>query len=199
MESYMHLLQNSSLFAGISMEEIKNLCICLAAREKSVPREAFVFQAGDDVRFVYLILSGSMHIVDEDFWGNRSILETMGTYTLFGEAYIFASRKKQLVSVVAAEDAMVLEIDPTRLFETCACGYGCHAKLLRNALAILSEKIVWLTEKVDTLRGAALVKKFSPIYPNVRNGRIAAVLRFLTHVSSWRIISALTEAHYLMN
>ena len=148
MESYIHLLQKSSLFAGISAEEIEKLCTCLAAREKSVSRGAFVFRAGDDVRFIYLLLSGSMHIIDEDPWGDRSLIETMSAYTLFGEAYVFASRKKQLVSVIAAEDARILEIDPMRLFETCLCGCDCHAKLLRNTLAILSEKIVRLTEKL---------------------------------------------------
>ena len=77
MESYISLLRKSSLFSGLEREDIQKLCACLAAAEKKVEKESFVFRAGDEVRFVYLILSGSMHIVDEDFWGNRSIVETI--------------------------------------------------------------------------------------------------------------------------
>jgi len=142
------LLQKSSLFAGLSEDEIEKLCTCLAARERIITKDSFVFRADDEIRSVFLILSGSMHIVDEDFWGNRSIIETMPTYTLFGEAYALASVEKYLVGVVAAEDATVLEIDPARLFGTCSNDCSCHIELIKNTMRILSEKIVRLTEKL---------------------------------------------------
>ena len=148
MEIDISLLRQSPLFTGMSEEEIRNLCTCLSAREKTIAKEAFVFQADDDVHYVYLIMSGSMHIIDEDLWGNRSIIETMKSYTLFGEAYVFASMKKHLVSVIAAEDSTILEIDPVRLFEACPNGCSCHAVLIKNSAHILSEKIVRLTEKL---------------------------------------------------
>ena len=141
-------LRTSTLFADIDAEELSKLYECLSARERSFKRDSFVFHVGQEVRYVYFILSGSVHIIDEDFWGNRSIVETMNKDTLFGEAYVFSSVENHQVSVIAAEDSKLLEIDPKSLFETCSNRCSCHTKLVRNALNIVSEKIVLLTEKL---------------------------------------------------
>ena len=141
-------IKGSPLFSDIAEEDVKKICGCLSVRERQLKRDSFVFSTGDRVRSVYMILSGSVHIIDEDFWGNRSIIGTMEKGTLFGEAYVFSLKKNHLVSVIAAEDAIVLEIDPKSLFETCPNGCACHEQLIKNTLYILSEKIVRLTEKL---------------------------------------------------
>jgi len=147
MEFYKDLLKNT-LFNGISEAEVKKLCECVSAQKRVFERESFVFHAGDEVRSVYLILSGSMHIIDEDFWGNRSLIETMNQHTLFGEAYALSMAQQHLVSVVASEKSIVLEINPARLFERCPQACACHVRLVENTLCILSKKIVRLTEKL---------------------------------------------------
>jgi len=141
-------LQQSTMFIGVSNEDIQKVCECLSARKKTVPRNSFVFRAGDSIDKIYLILSGSMHIVDEYFWGNRSIVETMLKGTLFGEAYVVAEMERHLVSVIAAEDSVILEIDPLRLFKTCRLQCSCHTQIMQNIMLILSRKIVRLTEKL---------------------------------------------------
>ena len=143
-----NLLSKCDLFAGLSLDEITNLSGCLSAKQIKLRRNMFVFSAGDSVSQVYLILSGSMHIIDEDFWGNRSIIETMNAHTLFGEAYVFSGRETHITSVIAAEDSVILEIDPKLLFETCPNDCDFHNSLNKNALHILSLKIVRLTEKL---------------------------------------------------
>jgi len=148
MKKNLFSLKKSSLFADIADESIEKLCDCLSIREMKLERGSFVFQAGDKVQFVYFILSGSMHIVDEDFWGNRAIIETMTENTLFGEAYVFSSRESHIISVLAAENSIVLRIDPAHLFNACQNGCSCHTQIIRNTLRITSEKIVRLTEKL---------------------------------------------------
>ena len=148
MENNMSILQKCPLFSGLSCEEIQQLCVCLGVREKTEAKNTFIFRAGDKPRLVYLILSGSMDIVDEDFLGNRSIIETLERYVLFGEAYVFASTAEYLVSVVTAEDSTFLEIEPRLLFETCPKNCACHHELVKNTRYILAEKVVRLTEKL---------------------------------------------------
>ena len=152
-------LQDSLLFADIAKEDLQKIFHCLSPHEKTVSRGSFVFRAGDSVHSVYLIIAGSMHIIDEDFWGNRSIIETMERDTLFGEAYVFSKKENQLVSVIAAEDSIVLKIDPVRLFEACPCTCSCHAQLIENTLRLLSEKIVHLTEKLEHIMRRTLREK----------------------------------------
>ena len=148
MEEYLSQLQKNPLFRGVSEENVKKLYNCIAAHERMVEKDSFVFRAGDEAQRIYLNLTGNMHIVDEDFWGNRSIIETMSPITLFGEAYNLSSSEKYLVSVIAAEDSILLEIDPERLFEICPNGCACHTEVVKNTLFILSEKIVRLTRKL---------------------------------------------------
>ena len=140
--------RNSALFQDLTDQEIEKMKGCLSAREARYKRETFVFRAGDTVRIVYFILSGSVHIINEDFWGNRSIIETMGKDMLFGEAYVFSEMETHLVSIVAAEDCVLLEIDPDSLFEICSKHCDYHIKLFNNVLRIVSGKIVRLTEKI---------------------------------------------------
>jgi len=148
MQNHVFALRHSVLFEGLSDEEMTKLCTCLSARERVIPKDGFVFHAGDNVGAVYCLLSGCVHILDEDYWGNRSIVETMTADTLFGEAYVFSGAISHIVSVMAAEVSVVLEIDPDRLFESCANHCDCHNRLARNALLIISKKIVRLTEKL---------------------------------------------------
>ena len=159
MGDYTPLLRKTQLFFGIEDDDIKKLCTCLSARERMVEKDEFVFHADDDIRNVYLILSGSMHIIDEDFWGNRSIIEIMKEFTLFGEAYSLAETEKYLVSVMAAENSTILEINPERLFEACASTCLCHSVLIKNVAIILSEKIVRITEKLGHIAQRTMREK----------------------------------------
>jgi len=145
----MYDLQKSLLFANMGEDDINKLCKCLMARKRKVEKGAFVLRSGDPVNNVYLILSGSMHIINEYFWGDRSIIETMTQYTFFGEAYVFAKSKQHIVSIVAAEDSVILEMDPAKLFSDCQNNCACHDQLMINVVQILSRKIVRLTEKVE--------------------------------------------------
>ena len=159
MKNYIPILQKTPLFGGCNEEEIQKLFVCLETRKRLLGKGMFVFRANDTPTSIYLILSGSMHIIDEDFWGNCSIIETMKEHTLFGEAYFLSSAKKHLVSVIAAEDSTILEIDPTRLFETCSRGCPHHTRLIQNTAQILSEKIVRLTEKIGHIMARTIREK----------------------------------------
>ena len=152
-------LRNSLLFSGLKDEDLHKLSKCLNAKEKEIQRDTFVFRTGDPVRSIYYILSGSMLITEEDFWGNRSIIENMYQDTLFGEAYFFSSMETHLVNVVAAQNSRILEINPEMLFETCSKNCECHAQLRKNALSILSRKIVLLTEKVGHIMQRTIREK----------------------------------------
>ena len=159
MDNFLPLLRKSPLFDSIDEDSLQKLCKCLSSCQKKLPKDDFVFHAGDEARFVYLILQGSMYILSEDFWGNRSIIENIPCFTLFGEAYALASTQFHLVSVRAAEDSLVLQIDPRRLFDTCANRCACHLQLIHNTAYILSEKIVLLTQKLGHVSQRTLREK----------------------------------------
>ena len=148
MDIKMDVLAKCTLFRGFQEQDILQFIACMNPRKKSYEKGEFVMHAGEAVMYMYILLSGSVHIIEEDFWGNRSIIETMDGVLLFGEAYVFSNSKKYLVSVVVEEAAEILIVPPERMLESCLAGTPLQATLIRNIAYILSEKIVGLTQKV---------------------------------------------------
>ena len=66
--------KSGPLFAGISEEGVDQVLACLSARPRHFDKQAMLLRAGD-APVMGVVLAGSVHILQEDFWGNRSLLE----------------------------------------------------------------------------------------------------------------------------
>ena len=66
-------LANTPLFHGIKEDEIKEMLSCLNAREHSYRKDEVIFRAGSSVGEIGLILSGSVNIVVNFYWGSSHI------------------------------------------------------------------------------------------------------------------------------
>jgi CRP-like cAMP-binding protein len=148
---FMPILNNSPLFAGIPDKDIESLLGCLSAVRRSYKKGEFVFAEGDSPETVGLVLSGSAHIINEDFWGNRNIISEIGAGNLFAEAFVCAEADTLPVSVVTAENTEVLLIDYRRIVTTCSSACTFHASMVENMLKILARKNVALVEKIEHL------------------------------------------------
>ena len=148
MQTHMPVLQSCPLFADMAPEDIPAMLSCLSARKGAFPRQDMVFHEGETATAVGIVLTGRVHILQEDFWGNRSILAGIGPGGLFGEAFACAGTERLPVSVLAVEPCEVLFIDYRRIVTTCpsACTY--HAALIRNMIGVLAGKNVQLTQKL---------------------------------------------------
>ena len=81
------ILLATPLFCGIAAADAEALLACLAPTLRHVPRDGTVLAAGDAPRFVGVLLAGEVHIVHDDYWGNRSILSAVLPGDVFGEAF----------------------------------------------------------------------------------------------------------------
>ena len=159
MKDFLPILQGNTLFEGISGEDIQRLFDCLQAKSAVYKKNAFIFRAKTPVKSVYLLLRGSAHIIEDDFWGNQTIVETLRAPVFFGEAYVLSGAKEHLVNVTAAEDSEVLLIDPVRFFKACPNACAFHAKLIQNINTVLAKKIVLLTQKLLHIGQRSIRKK----------------------------------------
>ena len=66
-------LSKTLLFQGIQEQEIEAMLRCLGAHEKEYKKGQTIYQAGQKVRDLGLVLSGSVNIVVYDYWGNSTI------------------------------------------------------------------------------------------------------------------------------
>ena len=89
MKEFFPVLHTAALFSGISDDELSTMLSCLGARIGTFPKGSRLLRAGDAVEEVGLVLAGSVLIVQEDIWGNRSILSKAGPgQTFAGELFV---------------------------------------------------------------------------------------------------------------
>jgi len=151
MEKYLDIIGQCRLFSDIEPSNLKALLHCLAATRQEYPKNDFVFSAGDAVRHVGVVLSGRVHVLQEDYWGNRTILAHITPVGPFGEAFSCADAEKLPVSVMAAEKSEVLLIDYRRIITTCSAACGFHMALIQNMMKLLAQKNILLTQKMEII------------------------------------------------
>lgn len=153
-------LANTPLFCGIPPVRLPALLAELGAREQRFAKGAVLYRAGDFTHCLGLVLSGQVRIENDDVWGDKSILDSLGPGCVFGEAYACAPQEPLMVSAVAAQDADILFLDARRLVGAAPQG-GEGARLVQNLLAISAQKNLTLSRRIfhtspKTIRGRLL-------------------------------------------
>jgi CRP-like cAMP-binding protein len=143
------VLWQSSFFSGISEKDIDKLLLCLGGRRKSFEKEAYIYMEGDACTALGIVLSGTLHILRDDFWGNRRIVEQIKRGEQFGAAFVCAGIKHIPVSVMAMEKSEVLFLDYNRLITACPHVCLCHTQMIKNLIRSLAEKSTILLMKND--------------------------------------------------
>ena len=151
MENYAAILKHSPLFEGIEDVELKPLLQCLMPSRRTIGKNEYVFLAGGSLQSVGIVLSGSVHVLQEDYWGNRTILAHIPPGGLFGEAFAWAELDCLPVSVIAVEKTEILMLDDKRMITTCSSACDFHAALIKNMLKLLANKNILLTQKMEIL------------------------------------------------
>lgn len=148
MKEYFEIIKRSPLFAGIEEDETEEMFRVLGAYIQSYKKEEFIFRMGEHVHLLGMVLYGDVHIVREDFWGNRNILTEIGPGQIFAETYACLRFEELGVDVVAADKAEVLFLDIYKVTGANGEESRFHNLLVRNLLDVLAGKNLMLTAKM---------------------------------------------------
>ena len=148
MENYFDILSQCPLFSGISRQEMGLMLNCLDGKITGVAKGNPVFLEGDPARFVGVVLSGTVQIVRDDYYGNRSVLTMVSPGGLFAEAFACADVETLPVSVIALQNCSVLLLDCKRVLTGCSNACPFHSRLVRNLLQGIARKNLMLTSKI---------------------------------------------------
>lgn len=159
MEKYIDFLKKTQLFAGITESEIGAMLGCISYKHTPYAAGQTVLLEGDILTSVGIVASGSVHIVQDDFWGNRSILAHITPGKIFGEVFAFSDGRPLTVSAVAAEESVILFFDFIKMTSVCAQGCSFHNKLIYNLLSIIIDKNAMLTKKLRYLSSRSIREK----------------------------------------
>lgn len=148
MKDFLSVIRSSSLFSGISENELPAVLSCLNMRKESFAKDRFLLRVGDTTESIGLVLSGNVLIIQEDIWGNRNILSKAGPGQTFAAAYACAPGSVLNVSVVAETPVDVMFLNVKRVLNVCSSACAHHNRIVQNLLGELAVKNLRLGEKL---------------------------------------------------
>ena len=148
MEDFLEILSQCPLFDGMEESDLDSMIACLNGKTMDVPKDSPVFLEGTPARFVGVVLSGTVQVVREDYYGNRSIMTILKPGELFAEAFSFAGLETLPVSVIAVSDSTVLLLDCRRVLTSCAASCHFHSLLMKNLVQEMAQKNLTLSRKI---------------------------------------------------
>ena len=149
MKEYFKILEQCALFDGIRMEDLQAMMGCIGGRVAQIPKGAYVLREGDPATYVGMVLSGSVQLVREDYYGNRSIVAHIAPAQLFGETYACANVAALPVSIVADTDSRVLLMDCSRITTSCCNACVFHSRIIFNLLRLVATKNLVYDQKIQ--------------------------------------------------
>lgn len=140
-------LTSTQLFQGCSPTEIRHIVESLGAEQREYARGEVIYSAGDSVQSLGVVLSGRVQIENDDPWGNKSVLDSVGPGMVFAETYACLPGELMMVSAVASEPSGILFLNVLHLLaDRVAC--SSRNTLIQNLLAISAQKNVQLSRRI---------------------------------------------------
>lgn len=151
MKEFLDIIKDIPLFHGIKKDDLACMLDCLGAAVRSYKKDDYIWLTGDEISLVGVVLQGQVSIVKEDIYGNRRILATVKSKSIFGETLAFSQIAESPVTVQAFTEAKVLFVDFRRIYAVCSNACVFHSRLIQNMLMLIAEKNMVLNEKIDII------------------------------------------------
>lgn len=143
----------SPLFDGIRPEDRTAMLGCIGYHVGTFQKGDIVAFEAENIRHIGILLSGTVDMVKEDLWGNKTILLRMHKDELFGETFACGEDTMSVVTFVVSEDAKILFLPFDRVMRSCTMACVFHHRLIENMVRIIANK------NRDLIRKAEVVSK----------------------------------------
>ena len=149
----------SPLFEGIGPEERVRMISCFGHYLGSFRKGETIAMEGTYIRHVGVVLSGSVDMVKEDIWGNKTLLIRSKKDDVFGESFACGVDKLSDVRFVASEDTSVLFLSFDKVMHNCQNACNCHHKLTDNMVRVIAAQSRELMRKVEVVSKRSIREK----------------------------------------
>ena len=169
---------HSPLFHGIKQDELNAMLSCIGYHIGTFKKGDIVAFEGDNLKHIGIVMKGSVDMVKEDLWGNKTMLLRMGKDELFGETFACGSDSLSVVTFLVSEDAKILFMPFDRVMHSCTMACQFHHRLIENMVKIIADKNRDLMRKVDVVSKRTIREKllaYLSIQAQVQNARYFVV------------------------
>jgi cAMP-binding proteins - catabolite gene activator and regulatory subunit of cAMP-dependent protein kinases len=137
------------LFKDMQEDEIKDALQYLKADEKHYQKNQMIASQGEIFNSIGIVLSGSLHIIKDDVWGNRSIITSIDAGQLFAEVYACSTNEPLEVSIITNQNTTVLFLHITNILKALHLQKYTYTQLCTNLISVLATKNLLLTRKME--------------------------------------------------
>jgi CRP-like cAMP-binding protein len=156
-ENMIGILKECALFQGMSREEISRVLSGHPGRVKSYSRDHLIAQAGDEVRSLQILLSGSVKGEMVDYTGKVIKIEDIAPPRPLAPAFLFGKLNRYPVHIISSEEVMILSI-PRESFLVILQE---SEKVLVNFINIISNRGQFLSNKIKFLSFSTIKGKLA--------------------------------------
>ena len=164
----------SPLFDGIKPEDRKAMLGCIGYHVSTYKKGDIVAFEAENIRHIGIVLSGSVDMVKEDLWGNKTMLLRTWKDEMFGETFACGEDNLSIVTFLVSEDAKILFIPFDRVMHSCTMACAFHHQLIENMVHIIANKNRDLMRKVEVVSKRTIREKilaYLSIQAQVRESR----------------------------
>ena len=139
------------LFQGLEREEISEVLQKFHGLIKHFSKSDYIYLAGDCVENLCVVLDGTVQMIKEDIWGEKSIIANLGAGSVFAENFLGKLGDRSVVNYFVASDSEILMLPLGRaLFEVNTASKASQ-RLMCNIVSILADNNTRLIEKTEIL------------------------------------------------
>lgn len=106
-----------------------------------------------------MMLSGTALIIQEDFWGKRTIISEVLPGTIFAETYACIPTLPIEMSVISDSECDVLFLDFNKILHVCTSSCTFHTRLIQNFLSSIARRNMVLTKKMQHMSKKTIREK----------------------------------------
>ena len=149
----------SPLFDGIKPSDMKPMLHCIGYHVAKYSKGEIIAFEGENLKHIGIVLSGSVDMIKEDLWGNKTMLIRTRQNELFGETFACGNDSMSVVTFVVSEDATVMFMPFSRVMHSCTMACEFHHRLLENMVKLIAEKNRDLMQKLDIISKRTIREK----------------------------------------
>ena len=149
MKKYLEILKKCPLFEGIEDSDLLKMLTCLGVKTDFYDKKYTVLSEATPAKYIGVVLSGSVQVIQVDYYGNRSILSGLSAGEVFAEAFACAEVGAMPVSVIANEPCEIMMIDSSHILHTCQNNCGFHQRLIYNLMKDLATKTILFHQRIE--------------------------------------------------
>ena len=142
---------NSALFEGICYEDRRTMLGCIGYHIGTFRKGDIINFEDEKIKHVGIVVEGSVDMIKEDIWGNKTMLVRSRKDDVFAETFACGSDNLSMVTFQVSEDATILFLPFNRVMHNCTMACQFHHQLIENMVHVIANKNRDLMRKVEVV------------------------------------------------